>query len=173
MQNLILNHFCQLYNFVKCKQLTGSTRSQLLYFPIKSRFITWPHTEVIRKWVVSPLNGPVHSCIEHEPLKPKEIIISAQYNTYVVLIIPPVQFLFHPTTLSVIQIPYHHKHDNRRGKLPRHPTYDKCNVLVSYMNFTFINIKGDMKNPHHIWPVWNWKTFGFEVQCNILRPPVL
>ena len=41
------------------------------------------------------------------------------------------------------------------------------------MNFTFINIKGDLKNPHRIWPVWNQKTFGFEIQCHILRPLVL
>lgn len=59
----------------------------------------------------------------------KETITLAQRNSYVVLIIHPVQFPFHPTTLLVIQIPYHHKPDDGRGKPPpRHPTYDKYTV---------------------------------------------
>jgi len=36
--------------------LTGSTLSQLLYFPIKSNVITCPQTEVILKFTVSDLN---------------------------------------------------------------------------------------------------------------------
>jgi hypothetical protein len=39
---------------------------------MKSKVITWPHTDVIRKWTVSPWNGPVHSCIEQEPFEPEK-----------------------------------------------------------------------------------------------------
>jgi len=74
----------------------------------------------------------------------KETITLAQCKSYVVLIIHPVQFLFHPTTLPAIQIPYHHKHDDGRSKPPhRHPTYDK--YTVSHMHEFYLN-------HHYRWP---------------------
>lgn len=52
--------------------LTGSTLSQLLYFPIKSNVITCPQTEVILKFTVSDLNWPTHSWTEQEPFSPRD-----------------------------------------------------------------------------------------------------
>lgn len=54
----------------KWKKLTGSTASQLLKRPTKSRAMTWPHTEVILKRTGLPRKVPFHSWILHAPLLP-------------------------------------------------------------------------------------------------------
>ena len=52
--------------------LTGSTLSQLLYFPTKSKLMTWPQTEVNFTLTFSPVAGNlvVYSWMEHAPLEP-------------------------------------------------------------------------------------------------------
>ena len=62
-------------------QLTGSTTSQLLYFPGKSVDMTWPQTEVILNLVCWFLKVPIHSCTEHAPLRPvgKQYYISIKH----------------------------------------------------------------------------------------------
>lgn len=54
------------------KEHTGSTLSQLLYFPVKSSPKTCPHTDVILYDTVSPVGGnlPLYSWTEQAPLNP-------------------------------------------------------------------------------------------------------
>jgi len=37
---------------------------------MKSKVMTWPHTDVILKWALCPINDPVYSCTEHAPFSP-------------------------------------------------------------------------------------------------------
>lgn len=66
--SLIRIEKCTVSNF------TGSTLSQLLYFPMKSNVMTCPHTEVILKFTVSDLNCPTHSWTEQDPFNPRNNI---------------------------------------------------------------------------------------------------
>lgn len=51
---------------------TGSTLSQLLYFPVKSKPKTCPQTDVILYETDSPVGGnfPLYSWMEQAPLEP-------------------------------------------------------------------------------------------------------
>ena len=54
---------------------TGSTLSQLLYFPVKSSVMTWPQTDVNLKKAGSPWNLPRYSWTEHAPFEPFRVVM--------------------------------------------------------------------------------------------------
>ena len=63
----------RIYNMNLVKAvLTGSTLSQLLYFPMKSKLMTWPQTDVNLNRTVSPVGGnlDVNSWMEQALLTP-------------------------------------------------------------------------------------------------------
>lgn len=68
---LILSCTC-IIRFVSTMVHTGSTLSQLLYFPVKSKPKTCPQTDVILYETDSPVGGnfPLYSWMEQAPLEP-------------------------------------------------------------------------------------------------------